>query len=247
MRNCVVITRALSDAALALLIAPVCAACREPLEEPTRGAVCASCWFAIEAFVPPCCASCGDALPSWRTISVAESVCARCRRTPQPFSVAAAIGPYRGTLQRIVQALKYDARTTIARPLAERMRTAAPRVLAGADAVVAVPLHRSRERRRGFNQAREIARHLGLPVLDALVRQRPTPSQADLPASRRHANVRGAFALRGGVNVRGLTLVVVDDVSTTGATLAACARPLLDGGAREVRALTAAKTLAVKR
>jgi ComF family protein len=127
------------------------------------------------------------------------------------------------------------------------MRTAAPRVLAGADAVVAVPLHRSRERRRGFNQAREIARHLGLPVLDALVRQRPTPSQADLPASRRHANVRGAFALRGGVNVRGLTLVVVDDVSTTGATLAACARPLLDGGAREVRALTAAKTLAMNR
>jgi len=75
-----------------------------------------------------------------------------------------------------------------------------------------VPLHRSRERRRGFNQAREIARHLGPPVIDALQRVRRTASQADLPAARRHANVRGAFVCSGRARVRGLTLVLVDDV-----------------------------------
>ena len=114
-------------------------------------------------------------------------------------------------------------------------------VLDGADAVVPVPLHPARERERGFNQARELARHLRVPVLDALVRARKTEAQADLPASRRTANVRGAFTLARGVQVEGLTLVLVDDVSTTGATLNACALPLVDAGALEVRALTAAK------
>ncbi len=176
-------------------------------------------------------------------MSVAEGRCPRCRRAAPLVTAAAAIGPYDGVLQTLVQALKYDARTTLARPLAARMCVAGPGVLEGADAVVPVPLHRSRQRRRGFNQALELARHLGPPVLNALTRPQATRPQADLPAARRHANVRGAFAVRRGIAVRGMTLVLVDDVSTTGATLDACARPLLDAGAAEVRALTAAKTV----
>jgi ComF family protein len=243
--SCAVIGRAarpVADAALAFLVAPLCAVCREPIERPTRGAVCPSCWSSIESFVPPCCATCGDALPSWRTFSVTDGRCPRCRRRPPPIALAAAIGPYRGALERIVQAFKYDGRTSLGRPLADRLRASGARVFAGADAVVPVPLHRSRERQRGFNQARELARHLGLPTLDALTRSRATRLQADLSAARRQANVRGAFAVRHGIDVRGLTLVVVDDVSTTGATLAACARPLLAAGAAEIRAATAAKT-----
>jgi len=77
----------------------------------------------------------------------------------------------------------------------------------------------------------------------ALRRVRATPSQTDLPAARRHANVRNAFALRRGADVTGCVVVLVDDVSTTGATLGACARVLLEGGAREVRALTAARVV----
>jgi ComF family protein len=121
------------------------------------------------------------------------------------------------------------------------MRSAGADVLAGADAVVPIPLHRSRERERGFNQARELARHLGLPMRDVLVRTRKTGSQADLPAARRRKNVDGAFALKTGASVEGSILVLVDDVSTTGATLNACAAPLLEAGAVEVRALTAAR------
>lgn len=212
-----------------------------PLDQPTRGAVCASCWASVVPITPPCCRTCGDPLPAWRVLSVAEELCPRCRRRQPLVSLARAIGPYEGTLRAIVHALKYDGRPTLARHLGARMRQAGAAVLSGADLVVAVPLHRSRERARGFNQARELGRHLGIPVADALVRTRRTPSQADLPAARRHANVRGAFAWRPGVAVRGRTIVLVDDVSTTGATLNACAGPLLDAGAAEVRALTAAR------
>ena len=235
--------RSAVDGALAILLAPACAACREPLEEPTRGPVCARCWSAIVPLIPPCCRTCGDSLPSWRIISVAESMCARCRRRPPLLTAARALGPYEGSLRDIVQALKYGARSTLARPLAARLRACGGDLLAGADAVVPIPLHRSRQRQRGFNQAAEIARHLGVPMLDALRRTRRTASQTDLPASRRHANVRGAFALAPHASVADAIVVLVDDVSTTGATLNACAAVLLTAGAREVRALIVARAL----
>jgi ComF family protein len=238
------VSSAIADGLVAVVLAPVCAACGRPLDQPTRGAVCSPCWASIVPATPPCCRTCGDALPTWRVRSVADALCPRCRRTEPLVSLARAIGPYEGALRAIVHALKYDGRPTLARHLAARMRLAGAEVLAGADLVVAVPLHRSRERARGFNQARELARHLGLPMADALTRARRTPSQADLPAARRHANVRGAFEWQPGVAVQGQTIVLVDDVSTTGATLNACAGPLLDAGAAEVRALTAARAVA---
>jgi ComF family protein len=142
-----------------------------------------------------------------------------------------------------VHALKYDGRRSVARPLAALLRRHGRAVLEGADLVVPVPLHRSRRRARGFNQAAEIARHLPLPMSLALKRVRATVSQTDLPAAQRHANVRGVFALTSRARVRGAVVVLVDDVSTTGATLDACARALVDGGAREVRALTAARVV----
>jgi ComF family protein len=153
------------------------------------------------------------------------------------------IGPYEGTLRDIVQALKYGRRRSIAKPLARLMASAGADVLLNADAVVPVPLHPLRQYARGFNQAAELSRHLGPGVLPALRRTRATATQTDLPEWQRHENVRGAFRLRRAVPP-GCVLVVVDDVSTTGATLDACARVLLDGGAGEVRGLTAARAAA---
>lgn len=121
------------------------------------------------------------------------------------------------------------------------------RILASADAVVPVPLHWRRQWRRGFNQADELARHLGLPIAHVLRRTRATASQADLPAARRHANVRDAFSMRRWARVSGLRLVLVDDVCTTGATLDACARVLRHAGAADVRAVTAARVVSKPR
>jgi len=116
--------------------------------------------------------------------------------------------------------------------------------LSGAACVVPVPLHSSRRRHRGFNQAADLAAHLPLPRIVALARTRATPTQTGLPAARRHGNVRDAFRVtRAGRRLAGAIVVLVDDVSTTGATLEACARALKAAGVKEVRALTAARVV----
>jgi ComF family protein len=122
------------------------------------------------------------------------------------------------------------------------MRQAAGDLLADAAAVVPVPLHASKRRARGFNQAHDLARHLGPPVVHALRRTRATNTQTALAAAERHANVSGAFAPTRHVRtLGGMVVVLVDDVHTTGATLEACAEVLKCAGVREVRAVTAAR------
>jgi ComF family protein len=141
--------------------------------------------------------------------------------------------------------LKYERRYSLGRELALLMRQYSGVLLDGVECTVPVPLHRGRLRARGFNQAELLAAGLGLPVAAVLRRTRPTRSQTELPSSQRHRNVRGAFALIQGPEAGRLVLnrcvLVVDDVSTTGATIDACARVLKLAGAREVRALTAAR------
>jgi ComF family protein len=157
---------------------------------------------------------------------------------------ARAIGEYDGALKAIVHALKYEARRSLARPLAALMQHRGADLVAAADCAVPVPLHPARRRERGFNQAADLARHLGLPVNDALRRVRATATQTGLPAAQRHRNVRDAFAVtRSARDLIGRTVLMVDDVSTTGATLEACARVLKQLGVREVLALTAARVV----
>ena len=237
------LVRATADAILAVLLAPACAACERPLDAPTRGPVCNGCWNSIALITAPVCDACGDPLPSWRIISLECSRCPRCRRRDLPVTRGRTIGAYDGSLRAIVHALKYGGRRSIARPLASLLTTHGSDVLDEADIAVPVPLHRSRQRARGFNQAEEIARYLPIPTSRALRRIRATPSQTDLPAAKRHANVRDAFAFDRRKRVAGQIVVLVDDVSTTGATLDSCARVLLEAGAREVRALTAARVV----
>jgi ComF family protein len=219
-----------------VLLAPACAACANPLTLPTRGPVCDDCWTAISRFTPPLCDRCGDPLLSWR-----DPVCHRCAGRSPLISRSRAIGSYDGTLRAILHAFKYDGCRSLARGLGARLAIAAAPVLSTADVVVPVPLHRGRERARGFNQALELAAGLGLPVLDVLRRIRATPSQTGLPAPARRDNMRGAFALRRHLDVAGLRVVLVDDVSTTGATIEACAEVLRAGGASDVSAATAAR------
>ena len=132
------------------------------------------------------------------------------------------------------------------------MRRHGAELIEGADLAVPVPLHWRRRLDRGFNQAEALARELGLPVCRALRRRRRTPPQVELPADARHANVRDAFALAwrqriGARPLSGAIVVLVDDVSTTGATLDACALVLKRAGVTQVRALTAARVATRRR
>jgi ComF family protein len=210
--------RDLADACLAALLSPPCAACGRVLDRPLNGAVCASCWTSIVRGGP--------------TLSI------------QWISRASAIGPYEGTLREILHALKYEGRRSVAPQLSEMMATDGAEILRTADFVVPVPLHPRRERERGFNQADDLARGLGLPVVRALRRERPTAPQVGLSREERAANVHGAFIHCGEDPFQQPPVIVlVDDVMTTGATLEACARVLKSAGAADVRALTAARVV----
>ena len=213
------------DGILSVVLAPACASCGEVLERPTAGPVCSGCWRSIHSTPPPLVSRLGGHV-----------------------DLAGAIGDHDGALRAIIHALKYEGRRSLARPLADLMRERGTAVLAGADGVVPVPLHASRRRARGFNQALDLARYLGPPVRNMLRRARATSTQTDLPAADRHRNVRDAFALkRTRVDGAPGIVVLVDDVCTTGATLDACAVVLKDAGVREVRALTAARVVALPR
>jgi ComF family protein len=160
-------------------------------------------------------------------------------------------------MKEIIHALKYESRRTIAPRLGALMRERGAELLRDADAVVPVPLHPRREFQRGFNQADDLARQLGLPVVPLLRRAVHTQSQIELPKHLRQENVRDAFTLNtvpgsrfpvpgSRLPVPGV-IVLVDDVSTTGATLEACARVLKANGVKEVRALTAARVVTGRR
>jgi ComF family protein len=229
------------DGLLAVLLAPTCGACGQALTRPTQGCICQACWHALPAIAPPVCDRCGGPLPNDRS-PLASPVCPQCVGLRTWVDRTRAAGDYSGSLRGIIHALKYDGRRTVARMLGARMREAGLDLIADANVCVPVPLHHARRRSRGFNQAEDLARHLGVPVVHGLRRIRATETQALLPANGRLANVDGAFrATRRGTRLRGASVLLVDDVRTTGATLDACAHALKQAGAREVYALTAAR------
>ncbi len=241
--------RHLADGLLSVAWAPCCAACETVLPQPTAGVVCADCWRRVARITPPLCDACGAPL-AVDPGGGGAAPCRHCltgRARPRPVTRCRAAGWYDGALRAIIQAFKYQGRQSLAARLAALIREAGREVLDAADLVVPVPLHPPRRWERGFNQSRDLAAQLGPPLADILLRIRHTRPQATLAAGRRQANVQGAFELTGRAwlraraTVAGKAIVVADDVMTTGATLAACARVLRAAGAREVSGLTAAR------
>jgi ComF family protein len=179
-----------------------------------------------------------------------ELLCSACRKHLPGFDYARSAARYEDVMREALHAFKFRGRRGLAAPLGDLLVEATEgRLPAGVPAVlVPVPLHPRRERERGFNQASLLARRVGLawgvPVGgDVLVRVVATPSQTELDAPARRANVRAAFRLRRPELIAGRHVLLVDDILTTGATLSECARCLREGGAATVGALTVARVV----
>jgi ComF family protein len=173
------------------------------------------------------------------------AVCSTCAADGPAYDYARAAAVYGGVMREALHRFKFGGRRALAQPLADlAVEQCGATLPDGIGAVVPVPLARDREWERGFNQAallaERIAKRLDVPVRTGwLARQRATKPQSDLPAAERSANVRGAF--RAAPAVADRHILLVDDVLTTGATLAECARALRAAGARRIGALTVAR------
>lgn len=201
--------------------------------------------LALDLVFPPRCAGCGRVDVRW---------CERCQReldavqltalvVPHPpLESAAATGTHAGILQQAVWALKFDNGQFLAAPLGDRLASRLQTLNWPVDLIVPVPLHPTRQAERGYNQSQLLAERLaartGLPCMpDAVRRLRQTSSQVGLNHSQRQVNMAGAFAAQS-ERVMGHVVLLLDDVYTTGSTLAACAEAALAAGARSVYGLT---------
>jgi ComF family protein len=230
---------------LDLFYPPRCEACGRLRRDP----VCDECRERIEMIEHPLCGRCGE---PFDPRAQGAPICERCRGRRLPFTIARSAAYYRPPLVGAIARFKYHGQIVLARPLGGIMTEA----LSGSagdldpatiDVICPVPLHSSRQRERGFNQsqllAEEISSAIGKPVRDLLDRVRPTAPQVDLPARARAENVRRAFEAKEDAGIAGHTVLLIDDLFTTGATLIECGRALRAAGAAEVRVLTLARPL----
>jgi ComF family protein len=215
------------------LLARRCLACGDPAGEGSP--LCPACAEALAPWTRPRCRLCGLELST-----PLADLCGPCAADPPPWDALHFYGRYDGLLRELILDYKYRKRLGLGRLLIRMAAEARPDG-ASLDLTVPVPLHPSRLRWRGFNQSRELsrlaARRAGAPVRDAaLARTRRTPPQSGLDKGQRRANIRGAIRADEGL-VRGKSVLLVDDVLTTGATLAECARVLGRAGASRIEVL----------
>jgi len=233
----------LFQAAVSLLYPATCVICRKHLRAGEY--LCDGCKAKIVRIVPPFCQTCSE--PFEGSISSVFS-CANCAHRAIYFEAAVAAYRGRGIVRDVIHQFKYNRQIHL-RHLIARWLTAAldDERLRGQrfDVIVPVPLHSARQRERGFNQAGVLAELLSaqssIPCRPWLKRIRYTTTQTALDRSERMENLHNAFRLRKNADVRGLRVLLIDDVLTTGSTLSECARVLKRAGAASIHAATAAR------
>ncbi|TDI14090.1 MAG: ComF family protein [Acidobacteria bacterium] len=234
----------------ATVIPPACCVCNVLCDFAAEAGVCASCWAQVEYLGGPVCPRCGRPHPGLEDDDFEGILCGGCQRREPPFQAGVSMAHYRGPLKTLIRLFKFSDRPELARPLASRALTvlrSRAAMVKEFDRIVPVPLPLLRRVRRGYNQAtllaRELGRRLEIPVdVRALRRRGLGRPQTSMPANRRAANIRGAFLLRRRADVAGRSILLVDDVWTTGATLSECSRVLRHGGALRVVAFSLART-----
>ncbi len=220
------------------ILPPTCGLCREVVATP--GALCAACWRGMSFLARPWCNGCG--MP-FDLAAEPDALCALCLSDPPPYEKARAALAYDERCRKLIGHFKYSDQTHLLPTLLPWLERAA-RELLPVDVIIPVPLHRWRLLRRKYNQAALLALGLGkslsIPVeLLMLQRARATRPQVGMKREQRLKNVRDAFAVTR--DVKGRTVLLVDDVLTTGATLEACSEALLQAGAQAVRVVTLAR------
>jgi ComF family protein len=228
-----------------LIFPPRCQVCDRFCPSP----LCATCAASFERIAAPFCYRCGA---PFDPAAKARPACPACSTERTALDAARSFGLHTGALRDAVNALKFGGKTRLADPLAELLSTLVgshgPQQLPleSITHVLPVPLHPSRRRHRGFDQAELLATPLAQAIdrpvrTDVLMRVRNTAPQTGLGRSERAANVRGAFELRCQLPASAIRALLVDDVYTTGATLGACARALRAANAEAVYAVTVSR------
>ena len=241
-----------SDALVSVFFPAGCRLCERVLVHASTVSICEECLGSFAAVGGAVCGRCGQPLAAWSLEGVRKEqgpedlACPECQTREYGFDRARSYALYKAGLVRAIVLLKFERVEPLGRWFAGRLADVVRREGLAADIVVPVPLHRQRERERGYNQAdlvaRPLARRLRLPYRAVLlVRTKPRPDKHILTLEERWDSVRGAFATRPGIKVDNLRVLLVDDVMTTGATLDACARALRGAGAKSVIGLTVAR------
>ena len=236
--------RRLSTCFWQLLYPPRCACCKKPVAAVAERDLCAACLNQVECIGSPLCLRCGVGLhPGPGT---EDRWCGACLRRPPVFDTARSLACYRGPVRTLLHQLKFGSDSRAAAVLAGLAGPAPGERYAGYDLIVPVPLFRSRLQRRGLNQALVLARALFPgqrrriePAM--LIRVRNTTSQTELSGAERRKNLRGAFRVNPRSDPAGRKICLVDDIFTTGTTVAECALMLKRGGAAAVDVLTYAQ------
>ncbi len=236
------------DALTSIAIPAPCRLCGTLLTHSLRIPICQNCLDGFSRMPEKVCAVCGLPLPDMTAVQGEKLKCAACRLGTYAFDFARSFALYENEVVRAIILLKFERIEPLAKWFAERLAEIVaqnPEALI-ADVIVPVPLHRDREKERGYNQAellsKPLAKLLRLPHQGVLlVRKRPRPAKLVLTLRERWMAVRGAFEIRPGSQVDNRRVLLLDDVMTTGATLDACSKALRDAGAKSVVALTVAR------